>query len=165
MARLGTATALAAENYSSYRIPGPCDGDLSSTLAALQTPVDFAEAMPEVDRETAGILLSYAARMASYAVRERSDAWIKYGLIAAQLALAGSDDRDVTVVLSLLFRAGELIDVNVIELFLNVARLAPTRGGTVQEFAEREPPFRSIEAMGFREGNDDFGFRFMPKPI
>src|SRR2546423_4552141 len=114
MTSIDAAVTLAASGYAPFGIPGPSDGDLSSVVAGLATPDEFAEAISQVDRATARVFLSYAVRMASYPVRTRNELWIRHGLVASQLAMAGEDDRDVTRALSLLFRASQIMGADTV---------------------------------------------------
>ncbi|MFE5330830.1 hypothetical protein ACFRCG_31025 [Embleya sp. NPDC056575] len=107
---------------------------------------------------------TYAARMASIAVRERDSDILRRGLVAAVIAMKSTDDeRETLPTLSLLYRAWEILSDR------DLPFRAP-RDLRVQEdddplvaFARRSPDDRGIRAMGYHEGSDSEGFRFLDR--
>ncbi|OPC81587.1 hypothetical protein B4N89_12085 [Embleya scabrispora] len=105
---------------------------------------------------------TYAARMASIAVRERDSDMLRRGLVAALIAMKSTDDeREALPTLSLLYRAWEILDDR--GLCFRAPRDLQVReeDDPFVAFARRSPDDRGIRAMGYREGSDSEGFRFL----
>src|SRR5262245_19710440 len=93
---------LAAEGYRPWKVPGPRDGEIASQMIRINSAPLLREFLPKVDLSVARVLNPFATRMAAMAVRRNDAVWIRYGLIAAQLAMAAEDTREVLPTYSLL---------------------------------------------------------------
>lgn len=145
--------------------PLPCSVDvqIQGLMQSIRSGEDFTRVASEVPRNTWGMLSAFAERMASLAVRSGSISDIRDGLVAAQLSLILTDDfREVLQSVSLLYRASELVGVDPSQQFRAVAQLAgdPPENHLIS-FLERSPDKKRIERMGFTEGADETGFRFL----
>jgi hypothetical protein len=154
-------TSLASTGYSPWRIPGPRDNDIASLVAKVSSPREYEQLNSRLDLDTARILTAFAARAASWAVRV-ADQWpVKRGIVAALLATGVEDDREIIIVLSLLFRAAELIDADPVAIFDEAYQAVGKHAIDIaRNFSHGDPSSRSISAMGYVESRDDDGFRF-----
>lgn len=153
---------LADTGYKSEDIPGDHDFEIAESVSSINSPEQFAEVTQTLSLRTARVLLAFAYRAASYAVRVNDPNWVRNGLIAAQLTLAQEDTREVLVIYSLLYRSLELLAVDPNAMFQDVAERAGGKFGDVtREFAKRNEHDKSISAMGYAEGADETGFKFI----
>jgi hypothetical protein len=153
---------LSEEGYVSRRIPGSRDTEIADFLNQVCAADVFAGISRDLNAATAWILLAFADRAASYAVRIRDVTWARHGVMAAQLASTKIDPREALVVYSILYRAIELLDGDPISTFRGVASRAPIEIGEFTiAFALRDDEDKSIDAMGYVEGADDDGFAFL----
>ena len=124
---------------------------------------DWTELRSFVDYNYAWQLRTYAARMATLAVREKDSTFVRYGLLALVLDNDLQDYRDVLIVCSVIYDAATRIGENPEGLFHRVARLAaPRRKGLLEGFVVHP---RSVESMGFHiteEPNEGFIYRWGP---
>lgn len=153
---------LAETGYAPRRVPGERDQEIADLVSQVRTTEEFSSVATGLNLVTARILLAFAARTASYAVRIQDPAWIRYGLMAAQLALKQEDAREIIVIYSILYRGLELLDIDRIATFVEVAGWAPPdiRDFTIK-FTQRDPQDKSIAAMGYVEGSGEDGFDFV----
>lgn len=82
---------LAESGYAPEGIPGERDPEIGDIVRQVQTIEQFSSVVEGLNLATARILLAFAARAASYAVRIQDPEWISNGLMAAQLALRQED--------------------------------------------------------------------------
>ncbi len=150
------------KGYGRREIPCPKDGDIQAFVRSIRNAEDFASALPLQPSGSWRVLNAFAERIASLAVRRQDVRDLRDGLMAIQLALSLTDDpRETLPALSLLFRAYEMIGKDPAAEFRASAELArPASGNAIMEFLDRSAEDRSIEAMGYGEGDDGAGFRF-----
>ncbi|MEY9894787.1 hypothetical protein ABIA35_008091 [Catenulispora sp. MAP12-49] len=154
--------SLAESGYSSWSIPGPRDGEIASIVEQISTAEDFQRVNSGLNRTSARVLSAFAARTASLSVRNASVGQLRQGIIAILVAAGVEDDRELLIPLSLLFRAAELIGVDALEVVGDLLDSVSSRGlALIREFASRNPSDRAISLMGYREGEDRTGFRFI----
>ena len=112
------------------------------------------------------VLLTYAARMATQALREASEDRITAGLLAVLLEAERDDWRENVIVLSLLYDATTRLKADPRKLFKDVAEMAPElpSSETIREFPHRKPEDLSIEAMGYRTSMTPQGVRYEANP-
>jgi hypothetical protein len=67
---------LAEEGYASRRVPGNCDAEIAEFLNRIQSADVFAAISQGLSAATAWILLAFADRAASYAVRIQDTKWV-----------------------------------------------------------------------------------------
>jgi hypothetical protein len=107
------------------------------------------------------VLVAFAERMASYAVRKQQPDLIAQSLSALAIAVKLVYIKEVLPVVSLLYRSVHKLDLDAHDVFAN-------KGGYrnemldkfLDDFLCRSETDRSIEAMGYFEGNDQDGFRY-----
>ena len=71
------------------------------------------------------------------------------------------DPREVLPALALLYRAAEMIGHDPHLEFARANELTDDRAGGLVDFLRRAPEDRTIQAMGYEEGDDKRGFRFL----
>lgn len=152
----------ATAGYISDSIPNSVDIQIRDLLQSVDSEEGFAQMRTQIPRDSWNVLRLFAERAASLAVREESRLDVRVGLVAAEFALAYTDDfRDVLPAVSLLYRAAELIGIDPVLEFNSVALLTGDPAGShVMKYLRRSPENRTIERMGFIEGVDGSGFRF-----
>ncbi len=154
--------SLAAQRYAPQGIPGPRDDEISNLISTLVSRSDFDNLASGIDLTIGRILNMYAKRSASLAVRTGDASWIRLGLIAALLSSTVEDFREIARTNSLLFRAAELVDADPVQLFESAAAVASSaEAETARLFAHADQSARSISVMGYTEGSDSDGFRFI----
>ena len=154
------------DGYGPRPIPDPADTRIDALVdAVLADPAWLGPAVAaSIDGDPRPFALTaYSERVAARAVRDRRPADLSRALLAIALAFNGAADwRDVMLFLPLPWRSAELLDADPAALYAQVAEL-PTGLGTrfVRGFLDRSPADRRIGAMGFREGEDAGGFRYV----
>jgi|SRR5439155_8209784 len=125
----------------------------------------WAKALP-MEVGDSQLLLTYAVRMATQALRNGSPDHIKDGLAAVLLEGERDDWRENVIVLSLLNDAAKNIGTNPLLLFEEAARMAPSLPSreTIREFPRRKPEELAIEAMGYRISTTSDGVQYEPNP-
>jgi hypothetical protein len=152
---------LVEDGYYSQPIPSDRDHQIRASVRSVRDSKTFDAFLVAMPHRAWQVLTLFAERMAALAVRRRDVDDLRVGLIAVQLALASTDDeREVIPVLSLLYRAGELINADPTVEFRRVASLSADQNGALSTFPSRNTRDRSIEAVAYIERNDADGFRF-----
>jgi hypothetical protein len=148
--------------YGPMDIPCARDGQIRDLILDLTENVSFEQLIRLVPRDADRTLSAFAERAASIAVRRREGRELRAGLLAAALALSLTDDpRDALPALALLYRAATMIGRDPGQEFAAANRLTGDRAPDLVDFARRAPEDRTVEAMGFHEGADRNGFRFI----
>lgn len=154
--------SLVAQRYAPQAIPGSRDGEIAQLLSAVTSHEDFDGLAQDLDLASGRILNLFAKRAASLAVRTSDASWIRLGLIAALLSSTVEDYREIARTESVLFRAAELAGFDPVVLFETAAAIATSDAAeTARLFAHADESSRSISVMGYKEGSDDDGFRFL----
>lgn len=154
--------ALIEERYAPQAIPGPRDGEIASLMSAVRSREDFDQLASRLDLAAARILNLFAKRAASQAVRVGDVSWVRFGLVAVLLSSTVEDYREIARTNSILYRAAELVGSDPVNLFDSASEIASSEAAeTARLFARADESARSISVMGYAEGADDDGFRFM----
>ena len=107
-------------------------------------------------------LLAFSERMASLAVRERSPNLVFAGLLALGVDGWRSDWRDNAVLLSLHYDASLKLDIEPGVVFGKAGKLLTNKvSEAFGSFLQRSEEDKSLKAMGYREGMDNDGFRYI----
>lgn len=123
------------------------------------TRKEAGETIRESQRFT---LLAFSERMASLAVRERSPNLVFAGLLALGVDGWRSDWRDNLVLLSLHYDAARKLNIEPDVVFGEAAKLFENKvSEAFGSFLRRSEEDKSLGAMGYREGTDNDGFRYM----
>lgn len=106
-------------------------------------------------------LFFFSERMACLAVRAKSEKYLFEGLIAHAIEGGKFDWRENILVLSLIYHSAVKLGCDPNVLFKRAAGFAEEPiAQIIQEFPDRKPEERSIQAMGYEESTDDEGFLY-----
>jgi hypothetical protein len=142
--------------YGTWRLPAVRDTEIADRVRELLA----SRPVPSLDPGRVAVLSAFAERMATLARRTGSVDRLRAGLDAMVLAHLGAADRDAVVPLALLWRSAEVLGIDPREVFLAAETRAGTDGGALARFADRRPEDRGIDAMGYLEVEDEFGFHY-----
>lgn len=136
--------------------PVPLDSALSAVVRSLAAaPADVrAQARGRISMEQFYTLLNFSQRAAVIGLREKNVERVRDGLAAvALIERARIDDRNIPLVLSLLYHATVRIGADADALFSASAALAePAVSQTIRQFAASAPEVKSLrDAWGFSE--------------
>jgi hypothetical protein len=112
--------------------------------------------------EQKSLLLAFADRMASFAVRIKSLEPLMMAMMAMFLQIGIGDVREDILRLTLVHAAAQKIGVDPRFVFMESARqfgLEDTSG--LEAYLRRSDKDKSLESMGYVEGDDAYGFRFL----
>jgi len=134
-------------------------------IATLLTSLDASGRLPAliaaIDTRQSARLNAYAERMATLAVRLRDPRQLRNGLTAVAVAYETTDDpRDNLTVLSLLWRAAQLLDLDAAGEFHAAAARVPDAAAFFASWPSRKPAHQTIQDMGYLETTDADGFTF-----
>ena len=108
------------------------------------------------------VLLAFAERMASLAVRTGNPQNVSEGLEALAYGAQFIDLREAILIMSLLYRSATKLNLDAVVLFDEAARLGDADFAAVaRTYPSREEHSRSIAAMGYIESDDHDGFRYV----
>jgi hypothetical protein len=148
--------------YGREDVPSARDGQIRDLILDLTRNVTFEQVARLLPPDADTTLSAFAERAASIAVRRRDEGELRAGLLAAALALSLSDDpREALPALALLYRAATMIGCDPDQEFAAVNDLTGDRAPDLVDFTRRAPEDQTVEAMGFHEGADTNGFRFV----
>jgi hypothetical protein len=146
------------EGYLDEPIPSGRDEEISLPIAAAERDGRLRELAGHLSETHVSVLLAFAERMASLAIRLGDPGVMRRGLIAACLPIEVADRREVLLVLPLLWRTAERLGLDAVSEFTAVDRTVGCE--ELARFAARRPEDRTIESMGYVEARDDDGFRY-----
>jgi hypothetical protein len=156
---------LEPQNNIGYGREGlPCgrDGQIRDLILDVTANNSFEQVAQRLPQSADRVLSAFAERAASLAVRQQDERELRAGLYAAALALAlTTDAREVLPSVALLYRAATMIGRDPDREFAAVSDWIGDHAPGLIEFTRRAPADRTIEAMGFEEGVDENGFRFL----
>jgi hypothetical protein len=144
-------------------IPQPRDLEISELLRVWMVLDESARqaSAQEILEEQRFTLLGYSERMASLAVRDRSQELIMLGLLALGVDGWRGDWRDNAVLISLHYDAAQRLSADAESLFENAAALLSSKAANaLRSFLRRSAPDKTLEAMGYVAGTDADGFRY-----
>ena len=156
----------ATDGYGLLPIPTPIDGDVRNLIEAIcqAQPVARTELISKLTPRHGFVMMSFAERMSSSAVRTGQVQFVLEGLIALAIADKLVDHREVLMVLSLVCRSAEKLGLDCRKSLPSAAGFDPDFHEVVSKFVNRNDELRSVGAMGFIESNDEDGFRYQRKP-
>lgn len=142
------------EGYGSW--PLPCERDRE--IGALVRMLTASNVEGVGDRDGPA-LRTFAERMATLARREMSQEHVRVGLSAAGFACGLDDDREVLLILPLLWRSAKVMGLDAKAEFRTVATGSDGRK-VLRDFASRRAKDKTLEVMGYIEVEDESGFRY-----
>jgi hypothetical protein len=163
--------ALSASEYRREELPCPIDERLE------QICVTFMEASPNqrrsipalLDEQVCTALFFFAERMAMLSVRRQSYPVLLNALIALVIIGPRTDERELLMVLSLIYRSAIKLQVEPEQLFSVAVHYASDQATktVILSYLDRNPEDRSIAAMGYREleGPSGLVYWFGKQPI
>lgn len=147
-----------------YQLPISCelDNEISDILVNLSMydQKEMELIADSISGDDARVLGLFAERMASLAVRQKSIEPIKCGLFALLIYARTEDPRDVLLVLSLLHDAVEKVG-DIPNTIFNEAGALFRGSPLLSDFLNRSEEDKSIDAMGYKESNNEDGFLYV----
>lgn len=149
-------------NYGREELASTRDGQIRDLLLGMADEAGFEQVAGLVPRDADEVLNAFAERAASIAVRHQDARELRAGLIAAAIAhVISGDPREVVPALALLYRAAEMIGNDPRSEFAFVSEIFGGSERALYDFLNRTTEGKAIEAMGYEEGDDVRGFRFL----
>jgi hypothetical protein len=157
--------------YRGEELPCTMDDEIE------QICVRFMRASPQqrksvsdvLDESLCTALFFFAERMAMLSVRRHSDPILLHGLLALVIIGPRSDQRELLMVLSLIYRSAIRLQVDPERLFRTAVHHAVDQNtrDLILGYLQRSPENRSIESMGYREfeGPSGIVYWFGKRPI
>jgi hypothetical protein len=115
-----------------------------------------------VRRKHKFVFLAFAERMASLAIRAKSQEPLMLAMTAMFLQIGIGDVREDILILTLIYTAAHKLGLDPRSVFMGSARqfgLNDTSG--LEAFLTRSDEDKSLDSMGYVEGTDEDGFRFV----
>jgi hypothetical protein len=108
------------------------------------------------------VLRAFAERMASAAVRNGDQGLLRKGLIALLLSSRSPDFRDTLMIFPLFYHAARRLGLD-LGPFLDSIRqtIGDPFSAPFAEFLKRPETNKSLQVMGYAEGADNDGFRYI----
>ncbi|GAB3812098.1 hypothetical protein [Micromonospora zhanjiangensis] len=142
------------EEYLRRPMPSDRDERITALVEALSDGAAVEAATRSLTAVGETVLGPYVQRAAGLAVSQGTPRYLRAGLRAAALMATQDDPRDVVIVLALLWRSAELLQLSPDQEFATVARALGRYGEPLAAFAARPPAARSLQAMGYALGHD-----------
>lgn len=148
--------------YGPSQIPNKIDGEVEQLIDGILEMIDATKNLEDLSQTHGMVLLAYAERMASLAVREnRVDTLLK-GMEALRIASSLVYEKELLLILALLYNSASKLGADWSELIDVLSGFEEKRFKTFCEsFLTRSIADRSIQAMGYKEGKDEGGFRYV----
>ncbi len=147
--------------YGQLSIPDVRDEQIAQLIANVLDTNALSEFSRKIELKHWDVLLCFAERAATLAVRRQDRKLLKLGLVAAGLVWPVADWRDVLVVLPVLYHAAGMLGMDPAQLFHEVGSLF---GGEVEAeltgFLERSDEDKSLAVMGYKLIREPDGVRF-----
>jgi hypothetical protein len=150
--------------WGASRIPNEIDDEITDVIECyLELDAGGKRKVREsVERDQKFVFLAFAERMASLAIRLRSQEPLTMAMMAMFLQIGTGDMREDILILTLIYTAAHKLGLDPRSLFLGSARqfgLDDTSG--LEAFLKRSDEDKSLASMGYVEGTDEDGFRFV----
>jgi hypothetical protein len=146
----------------SDRVPSTGDKEIWSWLSRQSQAGGLLNA--ELSQRDVDLMLTFAERMATQAVRARDGRYIWYGLLAIGISMA-ADYREILVPIALLFDAARRVGADFGELATRAAAATNGELTTVAaSFLARDPRTQGLDAFYYRivEGDDGPAYEWNP---
>lgn len=148
--------------YGLQPVPASRDRDIETLLRAEMSAGGLGRLRMLIDDRHESTLQAFAERMATLAVRERSEIRVELGLVALSLAGLGRGAREAIMVLALLFDAARRVGASPDRVLVEAAvTLGNDTCTAVHAFLTRSETDKSLASMGFRFGSDADGPRYL----
>jgi hypothetical protein len=150
--------------YGASRIPNEIDDKVTNTVKRyLELDEEGKKKVREkVGREHKFVFLAFAERMASLAIRLKSRELLMLAMIAMFLQIGIGDVREDIAILTLIHAAAQKLGIDPRFVFVESARQFGSRDTSgLEAFLGRSDEDKLIDSMGYTEGADSDGFRFV----
>jgi len=150
--------------YGATRIPNEIDEKIRRTLEGYLglSEEEKKKLRGKVGREHKFVFLAFAERMASLAVRAKSQEPLMQAMMAMFLQIGIGDVREDILILTLIYAAANKLGLDPRSVFLGSARQFGLKDASgLEAFLKRSDADKSLESMGYVEGTDEDGFRFV----
>ena len=161
---LTTLASSKTDGYGPRPIPDPIDDDVRNLIDyARGSDPETRNALVSLMAERHGfVLLAFSERMASLGVRTGEARFVREGLEAAALGSHLVYYKEAVPALSLHYRTLMKLNVDPAKFFDGIAGLGGWQfDSLLKDFLKRSEQDRTIEAMGYSEGKDQDGFRYV----
>jgi hypothetical protein len=151
------------DGYGRRPIPDAVDAEIRGLVRYLSDadPVTRDALLSMMTERHGFVLLAFAERMASLAVRSWNPEFVREGLEALAFGTRLVYFKEAVSILSLLYRSLTKLGVNATAFFAGAVGLGDELfDSLVRAFPSRDEQDRAIEAMGYTEGLDQDGFRY-----
>jgi len=150
--------------WGASRMPNEIDDEITDVIKGYLELDDGEKrkVRESVERDQKFVFLAFAERMASLAIRLRSQEPLMIAMMAMFLQIGTGDVREDILRLTLIHAAAQKLGIDPRCVFLESARqfgLDDTSG--LEAFLKRSDEDKSLDSMGYVEGADEDGFRFV----
>lgn len=152
------------DGYLRRVIPHPLDAVVRTVVRSYQESDDDEQALITcLPRQAASVFLVFAERQAALAVRMQLPTALMEAAVAIGLAASALDDaREGMLVMPVVWHAAAMLGVHQSHLFSSAAGKVRASGAqALTAFIGRKPEDQTLECMGYKEGTDKDGFRFV----
>jgi hypothetical protein len=162
---MGKLTVARLTGWGASRIPNEVDDEITNIIKnylILGDNTAKKKIRESVGRDQKRVFLAFAERMASLAVRLNSYEPLMTAMMAMFLQIGIGDVREDIIILTLIHAATEKLGSDPRFIFLESARqfgLEDTSG--LEAYLRRSDESKSLKSMGYSEGTDQDGFRFV----
>lgn len=147
--------------YGPSSIPNQIDEEVELLLESFGESREEGIVLEDMTEVHGFVLLAYAERMASEAIRQHSADVLAKGMKALTIGGKLVYGKEVLPVLALMDNSARKLGVASLELLCDLSREDDGELlRSVQNFSKRSNEDRSIQAMGYSEGQDQGGFRY-----
>jgi hypothetical protein len=149
--------------YGPAAIPSAIGDEVAEVIASLvaSDAAGRRAIMRQMTEVHGFVLIAFAERMASRAVRENEPDFIAKGLSALAIAAGLVYIKEALPVVSLLLRSIDKLGLDARSVFRRASGFGNNElDRFLEEFPHRSKEDRSIEAMGYVEAEDLDGFRY-----
>lgn len=149
--------------YLAMPIPNDLDAAIVAAVSVLRwSPL---RGNPKVSDSGKDVLLAFAERSATRAVREHSVDFVRSALLAVLLGGLIDGDRDALVVMSLIDDAAARTGTSIEDLApAAIAAVGPSARTCLDAWIGRSPGARALSAMGYSTAGQGSGFRYVSAP-
>ena len=148
--------------YLQKRIPDRRDKEIGELISRVLKETQVARFSHSIEARHAVVLRVYAERMASTAVRTRDYQLLRLGLVGLLLTNCEPESRETLTIFPLIIDALRKLSVEPAALVSSVRLLIGEQlTRPFVDFANRSEVEKSLQIMGYKEGVDDEGFRYI----
>lgn len=148
--------------YGAQPLPSERDNEIGALLLTVQDPERLEEFLAPLTGEHVQVLVCFAERMATLAVRQQDRTFLNLGLVATVLAGLATSSKDALLVLPLQWDAASRLGLSPDQVFREIgARLGLRAATFLEAFLGRSATDKSISSMGYRAELAGEEFRYV----